>query len=144
MMSSTLGTEVVIAVVMVSRWMTGRDVLLGSLCVGGGGAGRGWEVVVAWRCCWDWWLVRRESRLGISLWLMLGVVEIVVCLCWLSGMWLGGTLSPGGVVGIVVCGGGWEGQRVALELACSTDDQRRAMKQEQANLCAVSVLCASI
>ena len=61
----------------------------------------------------------------------------------LSGTWLGRTLSPGVVVGIVVCGGGWEGQRVALELACSTDDQRRAMKQEQANLCAVSVLCAS-
>ena len=132
---------------MVSRWMTGRDVWLRSLCVCGGGAGRGWEVVVAWRCCWDWWLwgwlVRIESCLGISLWSLLGVVGIVVCLCLVSGTWLGGTLSPGVVVGIVVCGGGWEGQRVALELACSTDDQRRATKQEQANLCAVSVLCAS-
>ena len=73
----------------------------------------------------------------------MGVVGIVVCLCWMSGTWLGGTWSPGGVVGIVVFGGGWEGQRVALELACSTDDQRRVTKQEQANLCAVSVLCAS-
>ena len=70
-------------------------------------------------------------------------------------MLLGGTGSPGGVVGFVVCGGGWEGHRVAFELvvgrdvespfelACSTDDQRRATKQEQANLCAVSVLCTS-
>ena len=37
----------------------------------------------------------------------------------------------------------WERRRVAFELACSTDDQRRVTKQEQANLCAVSVLCAS-
>ena len=29
------------------------------------------------------------------------------------------------------------------EGACSTDDQSRATKQEQANLCAVTVLCAS-
>ena len=76
--------------------------------------------------------------------MLLGAVGIVVCLWWLSGTWLGGTVSPGGGVWIVVCGGAWEGQRVALELACSTDDQRRATKQEQANLCAVSVLCASL
>ena len=56
------------------------------------------------------------------------------CHLGMSCVWLGGTGSPGGVVGIVVCGGGWEGRRVAFELACSTDDQRRAMKQEQANL----------
>ena len=42
-----------------------------------------------------------------------------------------------------MCGGGWAGRRVAFKLACSTDDQRRETKQEQANLCAVSVLCAS-
>ena len=36
----------------------------------------------------------------------------------------GGTGSPGCVVGLVVCVGGWEGHRVAFELACSTDDQR--------------------
>ena len=42
-----------------------------------------------------------------------------------------------------MCGGGWAGRRVAFKSACSTDDQRRATKQEQANLCAVSVLCAS-
>ena len=103
--------------------MGGRDCAGG--VVGIGGCVCGWEVALvalelACGCCW-----------------------IVVCLCWLSGMWLGGTVSPGGVVGFVVCGGGWEGQRVALELACSTDDQRRATKQEQANLCVVSVLCAS-
>ena len=45
--------------------------------------------------------------------------------------------------GIVGYGCGWEGGGIAFELACSTDDQSRATKQEQANLCAVTVLCAS-
>ena len=58
-------------------------------------------------------------------------------------MLLGGTGSPGGVVVFVMSGGGWEGRRVGFELACSTYDQRRATKQEQANICAVSFLCAS-
>ena len=53
---------------------------------------------------------------------------------------LGGTVSPEGVGEIIVCGGGWEGRRVTFQLACSTDDQRRVTKQEQANLWAVSVL----
>ena len=53
---------------------------------------------------------------------------------------LGGTVSPAGVVEIVVCWGGWEGGRFAFELACSTDDQRKVTKQEQANLWAASVL----
>ena len=53
---------------------------------------------------------------------------------------LGGTVLPVGVGEIVVWVGGWEGQRAAYELACSTDDQRRATKQEQANLWAASVL----
>ena len=67
-------------------------------------------------CQWGWWCLGR------------------------SCVWLGGTWLPGGVVEIVVCGGGWEGRRVTFELACSTDDQRRATKQEQANLWAASVL----
>ena len=46
---------------------------------------------------------------------------------------LGGTVLPVGVVAIVVCRGGWEGRRFTFEIACSTDDQRRATKQEQAN-----------
>ena len=37
----------------------------------------------------------------------------------------------------------WLGGMMNRELACSTDDQSRATKQEQANLCAVTVLCAS-
>ena len=49
-------------------------------------------------------------------------------------------LNVGVVESVVVCRGGWEGRRFAFELACSTDDQRRATKQEQANLWAVSVL----
>ena len=57
---------------------------------------------------------------------------------------LGGTGSPVGVGEILVCGGGWEGWRVAFELACSTDDQRRATKQEQANLWAASVLARNV
>ena len=36
-----------------------------------------------------------------------------------------------------------QGRKEVGFLACSTDDQRRETKQEQANLCAVSVLCAS-
>ena len=58
----------------------------------------------------------------------------------MSCVLLGGTGSPVGVGEIVVCGGGWEGWKVTFVFACSTDDQRRVMKQEQANLCAASVL----
>ena len=32
---------------------------------------------------------------------------------------------------------------IAFELACSTDDQSGATKQEQANLCVATVLCVS-
>ena len=59
---------------------------------------------------------------------------------WMSFVVLGGTVSPVGSGEIVVCGVGWEVRRVTFELACSTDDQRRATTQEQANLWAASVL----
>ena len=74
--------------------------------------------------------------------LCVGTIEVL--LRWRStcggdvGMLLLGV--DGGIVG---CGFGWEGWRIACELAWSTDDQSRATKQEQANLCAVTVLCAS-
>ena len=49
-------------------------------------------------------------------------------------------VSPVGGVWSVVCRFGWKGRRFAFELACSTDDQGRVTKQEQANLWAVSAL----
>ena len=72
----------------------------------------------------------------------MGSLERVGGFCCVGG-WRVGMLLRGVDGGIVGCGCGWEGLGIACELACSTDDQSRATKQEQANLCAVTVLCAS-
>ena len=55
----------------------------------------------------------------------LGMEEVIVgvggrddeCVVGRDGVALGGTLSPGGIVGLLVCVGGWEGRRVACGIS---------------------------